>query len=82
MAICLSGDFDPDQMIQVIKPTLALCLKSDSIPTLSLAKGTRITEPVQAEVFLGLEAENLVLGWRFPGVADSTGMRLIWIGQI
>ena len=81
MAICLSGDFDPDQMIQVIKTYFGTMPKSDSIPTLSLAKEPEITEPVQAEV-LGLEAENLVLGWRFPGVAaDSTGM-LDLIGQI
>jgi len=81
MAICLSGDFDPDQMIAIINTHFGGLQKNDSLPSVSLPKEAEITQPVQAEV-LGLEAENLVLGWRFPGVAaDSTGM-LDLIGQI
>lgn len=81
MAICLSGDFDPDQMIAIINTHFGGLQKNDSLPTLNLSKETEIIQPIQAEV-LGLEAENLVLGWRFPGVAaDSLGM-LDLIGQI
>lgn len=81
MAICLSGDFNPDEMIEVIKKYFGGMKRNDQLPQLNLPKEEALKSIVTAEV-IGLDAENITLGWRFPGeVSDSTGM-LDLIGQI
>ncbi|MBQ9201164.1 MAG: insulinase family protein [Bacteroidales bacterium] len=70
MAICLSGDFDPDRMIKVIRKYFGHLKASDNIPQLSYEPETPAAEPIVSEVY-GLEAENVTIGWRFPGLSSS-----------
>lgn len=81
MAICLSGDFDPDQTIAVIDQHFGKLKPNPDLPKLNLPKETEITQPVVREV-TGLEAESVSLAWRFPGAASKDTEILNVISQI
>jgi predicted Zn-dependent peptidase len=70
MAICLSGDFDPDRMIATISQYFGDLVPNPDLPKLTITPEQPITQPIVKEV-LGLEAENVTLAWRFPGAADK-----------
>ena len=69
-AICLSGDFDPDQMIKVIKKYFGDWKATASVPALQYEPEQPITAPVEKHV-LGYDAEFAMIGWRYPGVSDT-----------
>ena len=71
MAICLSGDFDPDEMVTVIERYFGDMVPNPDIPTLEYEKEQPITSPVVKKVY-GLEAENITLGWRLPEAVDKS----------
>lgn len=66
IAICLSGDFDPDQMIETINKYWGHMKPNPNLPKLPVTHEAPFKEPVVREV-LGLDAENVTLGWRLPG---------------
>lgn len=70
MAICLAGDFDPDQAIDVITRYFGHLKPNPSLPVLEITPEAPITEPVKVEV-RGLESERLYLAWRIPGAGDK-----------
>ncbi len=65
MAICLSGDFDPDKIIPLIDATFGK-MESQPIPEFVAPVEDPITAPIEREVF-GPEAESVRLAFRFPG---------------
>ena len=65
MAICLSGDFDPDEMIGIIKKYFGGLKPNPDLPKWEVAEEEPITTPVEKEV-IGLEAANVALAWRLP----------------
>jgi len=67
--ICLSGDFDPDEMVAAIEKYFGDWEPNPSIPVMAFEPEQPVTTPVVKEVF-GLEAENLAMAWRLPKVAD------------
>ena len=69
MAICLSGDFDPDEMVAVIEKYFGDMVPNESLPELKLQTSSKIESPVSKDVY-GLDAENLMIGWKYTG-ADS-----------
>ena len=81
MAICLSGDFDPDQMIATIDKYFGGLKPNTDLPKLDLPKETPITAPVVREV-IGPDAESVALAWRFPGAADKDVETLQVVSQI
>ncbi|MBO4984648.1 MAG: insulinase family protein [Bacteroides sp.] len=82
MAVCLSGDFNPEEMIAVIDKYFGHLQPNPNLPVLNLPKETEeIQEPVVREVY-GLEAENIALAWRFPGAASKDAEVLNVIAQI
>ena len=81
MAICLSGDFDPDQMIATIDKYFGGLKPNPDLPKLDLPKETPITAPVVREV-IGPDAESVALAWRFPGAADKDVETLQVVSQI
>lgn len=66
MAICLSGDFDPDQMITTINNYFGQMKPNPELPKVPVTHESPVKAPVVKEV-LGVDAENVTLGWRFPG---------------
>lgn len=70
MAICMSGDLDPEATIAIIDKYFGEMKPNPELPALNLPKEEPINEPVVREV-LGLDAEMVALAWRFPGVSDK-----------
>ena len=81
MAICLSGDFDPDQMIATLDQYFGTLQPNPELPVLNLPKEDEITAPLTREV-LGLEAENVTLAWRLPAASDPDAELMQVVGQI
>ncbi len=65
MAVCLSGDFDPDVAIKIIDEKFGK-LKKSNVPEFAFKKEEPIVKPVIKEVF-GNDAENIILAYRFDG---------------
>lgn len=70
MAICLSGDFDPDEMVDVIEKYFGHLKPNPNLPVLDFPTEQPITSPIEVEV-LGKEAEYIYLAWRTPAVKDE-----------
>ena len=66
MAICLSGDFDPEEMIAIIDKYFGQMQPNPALPTLQYEPEQPITQPIATEVF-GPEAENVTVAWRLGG---------------
>ena len=65
MAICLSGDFDPDATIKLIDEKFS-GWKSKPVPAYQPYIEKPITQPIVKEVF-GPKAEEVKIGYRFAG---------------
>ncbi len=86
MAICLSGDFDPDQMIATIEKHFGTLQPNPGLKRLEILEQPAIDAPIVKEV-LGLDAENIALAWRIPGAANKDteamqmAMQILYNGQ-
>ncbi len=70
MAICLSGDFDPDEMVDIIEKYFGHLKPNPNLPILNFPEESPITSPINVEV-LGKESEYIFLAWRTPAVKDE-----------
>ena len=77
MAICMSGDFDPDSVITWINDKFGSYERKED-PVFTPGVEEPITEPIIKDVY-GPDAERLYLGYRFPGVKsrDAQTMRIV-----
>lgn len=69
VAICVSGDFDPDNFMELIEKYFGDWEPNPSVPLIDVRPEEPITTPVVKEVY-GLEYESVALGWRIPRAAD------------
>ena len=69
MAVCLSGDFNPDEVIKIVDAYFGDMTPNSNLPAGVEGAITPVTEPRQAEVW-GLESEMLFAGW-LTGAANS-----------
>ena len=81
VAICLSGDFDPDQMVDIITQYFGDWKPSAGVPHYEWPAEEPITTPIYKEV-LGKEAENLTIGWRFSGPDTPEGEMITFISSL
>ena len=65
MAICLSGDFDPDKMIALIDEKFGEMKKKNITPFIPPVED-QIKKPIVKEVY-GPDAEQVMMAFRFPG---------------
>ena len=70
MAVCLSGDFNPDEMVDIISKYFGHLKPNDNLPRPQLPNEKPLEEPIKIEV-LGPEAEQLTLAWRLPEAANE-----------
>lgn len=68
-AICVAGDFDPDEFVEIVEKYFGDWEANPSIPEFTYDEEPAITEPVIKEVY-GTEAEFAMIAWRFPGSKD------------
>lgn len=69
VAICMAGDFDPDQVIATIDKYFGDWQKSPSLSRPEYPAICDLTAHVDTTV-VGLEAENLMMGWKTQGAAS------------
>ena len=64
VAICMAGDFDPDEVIAIIDKYFGQWKPGEDVSQPEFPALPEITAPIDTTV-VGPEAENLWLGWRF-----------------
>lgn len=69
MAICLSGDFDPDATIKLIEKNFG-SMPSKPVAPYTFEKEAPITQKIIKEV-VGPDAANIAMAWRFNGVGSK-----------
>ncbi len=68
VAIFLSGDFDPDQMVATIEKYFGAWQPNPDVPRRTVEPEQPAAKPLVKEVF-GFENEFVLMGWRTPGNA-------------
>ncbi len=68
MAICLSGDFNPDEMIKIIDKYFGDMVPNNDLEKLDFKQEDPVKEPIIKTVY-GKESPSVSLAWRFPGVS-------------
>lgn len=81
MAICMSGDLDPDKTIAIIDEYFGQMKPNPELPKLNLSEEEPITQPIVRDV-LGPDAESVALAWRFPGASSKDFEILQVISQL
>lgn len=76
-AICVSGDFDPDEFVKIIEKYFGDWEPNPDVPELQYAPEEPITTPVEKHVY-GTQAEFVAIAWRTPGSKDQKSE----VGQI
>ena len=77
VAICMAGDFNPDEVIAIIDKYFGSWRKSETLSYPQFAPLAPITSP-QDTTIVGKESEYLMMGWRFgranSGQVDTLGI--------
>ncbi|MCR5571677.1 MAG: insulinase family protein [Bacteroidales bacterium] len=81
VAICLSGDFDPDEMVAVIEKYFGDWEPNPDLPVFKIKEEAPITKPVEKEVY-GTESEFVMLGWRYPGECSQESEMADIVGSL
>ena len=77
MAICMAGDFDPEEAIKVIDKYFGSLVPNNNLPKVEEYQLTRLTEVKEAEVY-GLESESVAIAWPIEGARSEGAL----IGEI
>lgn len=80
IAICLSGDFDPDETIRVIDRYFGKW-QSKEVPSFTPPVEEPISQP-RAIKIVGPTAEKLTLAFRFQGAKEKESMEMELLSQI
>jgi len=75
VAICLSGDFNPDEAVDIIQQYFGTWQPNNDIQRKPVKEQPAIKEPVIKEV-IGEEAENVWVAWRTPGEKEEDALAL------
>ncbi len=65
MAICVAGDFDPDNMVDIITKHFGHLKPNENLKQIEVKAEEPIAEPKRVDVY-GLESEYIYLAWRTP----------------
>jgi len=81
VAICLSGDFDPDQVVKIVKKYFGEWKPNPELPKWNIAQAVDLTRPAEQEVW-GNEADFILMGWRLPGAWTTDSDAADIVGSI
>ena len=70
IAICLSGDFNPDEVVSTIKKYFGDWEPNKNLPTRAF-EIEPVPEAPKVKEILGNEAEFILMGWRTPGACEK-----------
>ncbi len=68
-AICLSGDFEPDEMVRIIEKYFGDWQPNESLVRKTWPSEQKLTSS-ETRTVSGTDAEFVLLGWRTPGGSD------------
>jgi len=80
VAICLSGDLDPDATVDLIKKYFS-DWEPGEVPEFKQPEKTTLTEPVVREIF-GPQQEMIYLGFKFEGAGSEEAMMIKMIDML
>ena len=81
VAICMSGDIDPDQTILILDKYFSSWQPGNDTAHRTFPKQPVFTTPQDTAV-VGIEQESVMLGWRFKGAADMQNDTLQLISKL
>ena len=81
VAICMAGDFNPDEAIAIIDKYFGTWQPGDDVKQPVFPAMKPITSPRDTTVY-GLEAENIIMGWRFDRANSLQADTLSIVGEI
>ena len=81
VAICMSGDFDPDQAMDIIVKYFGDWEKNPDLIQPEIESQPELTEVVEKEVVTP-NPESVVLSWRFDGVSSHQNDTLALMAQV
>ena len=70
MAICMAGDFNPDEAIAIIEKYFGALKPNNELPKVAEYTPTRFTEVQSADVY-GLESESIAIAWPLEGARSE-----------
>ena len=73
IAICMSGDLDPDKTIEIIQKYFGTMKPNENLPARPEPKANPVTAPITKEV-LGPDAESVAIAWRIPSDIQSDNL--------
>ncbi len=77
MAICMAGDFDPEEAIVIIDKYFGSLVPNKNLPKVKEYQPARLTEIKESEVY-GLESESVAIAWPVGGARSEGAL----IGEI
>ncbi len=80
MGVIISGDFNPDELIQKVAALFGQLEKKD-VPKYTFSPEAPITAPIEKEVF-GPDAEFVSIGYRMPGIHSKEAILADITGQV
>ena len=81
MAICMAGDFNPDEAIKIIDKYFGGLKPNKNLPKVEEYKPTRLTEVKEAEVY-GLESESVAIAWPLEGARSEEALVGTLLSQV
>jgi len=70
VAICASGDFDPDEFVSIIEKYFGDWKPNENLPEFKFEEEDPITSPIEVNI-TGTEAEFVLVAWRYPGASSQ-----------
>lgn len=80
-AICLSGDFDPDEVVSIIEKYFADWVPNPDVPVLSFKPESASDSEKTCDAF-GQDAEFVLMGWRTPGNSSRESETGVIVSQM
>ena len=81
IAICLSGDFNPDKMIKVIDKYFSVLPTNPNLQKIEFKPEDPIVQPIVTQVN-GREAEMVAVAWRLPAMNHEDSKILDLMSQV
>ena len=73
MAICVSGDFDPDEMVAIIEKYFGGMQPNEELTDMTLKTEFQLEAPIEKDVY-GVDAEAVMMGWKYPGATSDEAL--------
>ena len=81
VAICMSGDFDPDEVMDILNRYFGDWKANPELSRPEFPEMTEASAPTDT-IVVGIEAESVTVGWRMPAAASTQADTLMLISEV